>query len=96
MSNTADFEELIQKKLQDPIFAAEYLNGAIESGDKELLLLSLEQIMKSKSYGQKNKSTNSKSENYFKSMSEKSTQELTSIVDLLTSVGLKLSVLPLS
>lgn len=53
MSNTADFEELIQKKLQDPIFAAEYLNGAIESGDKELLLLALEQIMKSKSYGQK-------------------------------------------
>ena len=44
MKRTHDYHEFLIKSLKNPIHAAEYLNAALEEGDKEMFLVALRNV----------------------------------------------------
>ncbi len=45
MPLTRDYQESLIEALTDPLEAAEYLNAALEDGDRELFLLCLKNVV---------------------------------------------------
>jgi len=95
MTKITTYQEDLIESLKDPKEAAEYLNAAIEDGDREVFLLALRNVAQAhggmSAIAQK---THLKRESLYRMLSKKGNPELNSIFNVLHAVGLKLSVEP--
>ena len=91
------YEDSLVEALKDPVEAAAYLNAYLEDTDEpdeQGFLLALKDV--AKAYGMSNiaESSNLGRESLYKSLSADGNPKLTTLVALLSSMGLHLSVNP--
>lgn len=96
MSNKSiPYEGELHDWLQDAENAAEYINAAIEDGDKELFLLALRDVAKSRggmtAVAEK---AHLGRESLYKMLSKRGNPEFKSIASVLRGMGLRLTVEP--
>ena len=96
MSNKSiPYEEELSVWLQDAGNAAEYINAAIEDGDKAVLLLALRDVAKARggmtAVAEK---AHLGRESLYKMLSKRGNPEFKSIASVLHSMGLRLTVEP--
>lgn len=87
------YQEDLIEALKDPREAAEYLNAAIEDGDKEVFLLAMRNVILA--HGGMStiaKKAHMNRESLYRMLSKKGNPELKSILNLLQIVGLKISI----
>ncbi|MBI5885915.1 MAG: putative addiction module antidote protein [Deltaproteobacteria bacterium] len=89
------YQEDLIEALKDPREAAEYLNAAIEDGDKEVFLLAMRNV--AEAHGGMSavaKKARMNRESLYRMLSKKGNPELKSVFNLLHVVGLKISIEP--
>jgi len=87
------YQEDLIESLKDSREAAEYLNAAIEDGDKEVFLLAMRNVIIA--HGGMTvvaKKARMNRESLYRMLSKKGNPELKSILNLLQIVGLKISI----
>ncbi len=88
-----DYQERLIKELQDPEEAIAYLNAALVDDDPRMFLLALKNVIEAHSgISDLAKATNLNRENLYRMLSPKGNPKLTSIVPVLSSLGLHLAV----
>ena len=89
------YENDLMEWLQDPANAAEYINAAIEDGDREVFLLALRDLAKARggmtAVAEQAKVSRT---SLYKTLSPRGNPEFRSVTALLHSLGLKLTVAP--
>ena len=89
------YQEDLIEALKDPREAAEYLNVAIEDGDKKVFLLAMRNV--AQAHGGMSaiaKKAHINRESLYRMLSKKGNPELKSVFNLLHVVGLKISIEP--
>jgi probable addiction module antidote protein len=90
-----DYEKDLQEWLEDPENAAEYLNAAMEEGDRDVMLLSLRRVAQARGgMAAVAERAHVKRENLYRMLSKRGNPELSSLVNILHGMGLKLAVQP--
>jgi len=92
---STNYQEDLIEALKDPREAAEYLNAAIEDGDKEVFLLAMRNV--AEAHGGMSviaKKAHINRESLYRMLSKKGNPELKNVFNLLHIVGLKISVKP--
>lgn len=90
-----DYQEDLIESLKDPREAAEYLNAAIEDGDKEVFLLAMRNVaLAHGGMAAMAKKARMSRESLYRMLSKKGNPELKSILNLLHIIGLKISIEP--
>ena len=82
---------------EDPEFAAEYLNGVLEDGGQEELMLAMRRI--AEAFGgvaELAKRTNLHAKTLYRTLSPQGNPELKSLTKLLGAMGLRIAVAPLT
>jgi probable addiction module antidote protein len=94
MKRSQPYQESLIAALADPLEAAEYLNAALEDGDKELFLLALRNVAEARLGGMSKLATASglNRESLYRMLSGKGNPELKSLDKLLHALGLKIAV----
>lgn len=92
---TTTYQEDLIEALKDPREAAAYLNAAMEEGDRELFLLALRNVAEAHG-GMAAISEKAKlnRESMYRMLSKKGNPGIKSILNLLHSMGLKMSIEP--
>lgn len=89
------YENDLMEWLQDSAHAAEYINAAIEDGDREVFLLALRDVAKARggmtAVAEQAKVSRT---SLYKALSPRGNPEFRSVTALLHSLGLKLTVEP--
>jgi len=89
------YQEDLIEALKDPYEAAEYLNAAIEDGDKQVFLLAMRNVAEANGgMSAIAKKTGMNRESLYWMLSKKGNPELKSVFNLLNVVGLKISIEP--
>jgi probable addiction module antidote protein len=92
---SAPYDDNLMQWLQDPENAAEYINAAIEDGDKAVFLLALRQVAQARGgMAEVAEKAHLGRENLYRMLSKRGNPELKSIFNLLHVMGLRLSVSP--
>ena len=87
------YQEDLIEALKDHREAAEYLNAAIEDGDKEVFLLAMRNVaLAHGGMAAMAKKARMSRESLYRMLSKKGNPELKSILNLLHIVGLKISI----
>lgn len=89
------YQEDLIEALKDPREAAEYLNAAIEDGDKEVFLLAMRNV--AEAHGGMSavaRKARINRESLYRMLSKKGNPELKSVLNLLHVIGLKISIEP--
>jgi probable addiction module antidote protein len=96
MSNKSiSYDEELHVWLQDPKNAAEYINAAIEDGDREVLLLTLRDVAKARGgMAAVAEKAHLGRESLYKMLSKRGNPEFKSIASVLHGLGLRLTVEP--
>ena len=94
MARSKPYQESLIEALKDPREAAEYLNAAIEEGERELFLLALRNVGEARLGGmaQLAEQAGLNRESLYRMLSEQGTPVLSSLDKLLHALGLRLSV----
>ncbi len=94
MKRSQPYQESLITALADPLEAAEYLNAALEDGDKELFLLALRNVAEARLGGMSKLAVASglNRESLYRMLSGKGNPELKSLDKLLHALGLKIAV----
>jgi len=94
MTRSKAYQESLIAVLADPMEAADYLNVALEDGDKERFLLALRNVVEMRLGGisQLATATGLNRESLYRMLSGKGNPELKSLDRLLHALGLKLAV----
>ena len=94
MTTSKSYQESLITVLADPLEAADYLNAALEDGDKELFLLALRNVAEARLGGisQLAAATGLNRESLYRMLSGKGSPGLKSLDRLLHALGLKLAV----
>jgi len=94
MNRSQSYQESLIAALADPLEAAEYLNAALEEGDKELFLLALRNVAEARLGGMSKLAAASglNRESLYRMLSGKGNPELKSLDRLLHALGLKIAV----
>ena len=94
MKRSQPYQESLIAALADPLEAAEYLNAALEDGDKELFLLALRNVAEARLGGMSKLAVASglNRESLYRMLSGKGNPELKSLDKLLHALGLKIAV----
>jgi len=94
MKRSQPYQESLIAALADPLEAAEYLNAALEDGDKELFLLALRNVAEARLGGMSKLAAASglNRESLYRMLSGKGNPELKSLDRLLHALGLKIAV----
>ncbi len=89
------YQEDLIEALKDPREAAAYLNAAMEEGDRALFLLALRNVAEAHGgMAAVAEKARLNRENLYRMLSKKGNPEIKSIVNLLHSIGLRLTVEP--
>ncbi len=92
VKSSKDYKKDLLKRLKDPEYAAEYINTAIEEGDKAVILLALKDVCEARGMSNIAKKTKLNRENMYRVLSEKGNPQFTTLIALLDCSGLKLAV----
>lgn len=87
------YHDLLVKSLKDPIEAAEYLNAALENGDKKMFLVALRNVAEARG-GMVKLSRTSKLNraNLYRILSKNGNPEVQTLANILSTFGLRLAV----
>ena len=95
MARSRDFQESLTEMLADPLEAAEYLNAALEEGDRELFLLCLKNVVQAQGGMSKlAKESTLNRESLHRMLSKKGNLRISSLDSLLHAINLKLVIQP--
>lgn len=87
------YDEYLIESLKDPKKAAEYLNAALEEGDRQLFLLALKDVATaSGGFVKLSKKTKLNRENLYRILSKKGNPALDSLNNILKKLGLRFAV----
>lgn len=91
---SANYDEFLYKRIADnPEFAKEYLNAALEENDISVFYVALRQVMEAtQGLTKVAKATGKNRESLYKAFSEKGNPEFSSVKEVIDSLGLKLAV----
>ena len=93
MGKSVDYQEALLQALRDPNEAAEYLNAALEEGDKEMFLLALRNVAEAQGgIGRLAEKTSLNRESLYRMLSDRGNPELKSLDSLLHGLGLRLAI----
>lgn len=94
MAKSKSYQDDLISALGDPAEAAEYLNAALEDGNRDVFLLALRNVAEARMGGMTNlaQATGLNRESLYKMLSDKGNPELRSLSKLLHALGLKLAV----
>jgi probable addiction module antidote protein len=92
IATSIPFEEYIDDKLQDPSFAVEYLNTALDDEDPNVFIIALGDV--ARAYGMTEIAGRSRlgRESLYKSLSGRRNPKFNSIGSILDAVGMRLKV----
>ena len=90
---TVDHEDWINQKLQNPEFAAEYLNAASEEDDPRIYLTALRQVVQARG-GIKEiaKKTHLSKETLYRTLSSRGNPTIKTLTAVLRATGLKMAI----
>ena len=92
---TVPYDDDLMEWLKDPVNAAEYINAAIEDGDREVFLLTLRDVARARGgMAAVAEKAHLGRESLYKMLSKRGNPEFKSISTLLHGMGLRLQVLP--
>lgn len=89
---TAKYEIGLKVSLMDPEEAAAYLDSALEENDQEVFLLALRDIAEAHGFSKVAQDTLLNRENLYRMLSSTGNPQLSSLIMLLHSFGLRLAV----
>jgi probable addiction module antidote protein len=96
VAKSRDFQESLIELLVDPIEAEEYLNAALEEGDRELFLLCLRNVVEAQGGMRKiAKGSVLNRESLYKMLSKKGNPKISSLDSLLHAMNMRLAVQPI-
>lgn len=96
MARRADYQESLIEALADPLEAAEYLNAALEEGDRELFLLCLKNVVQAQGgMSRLAKESTLNRESLYRMLSKKGNPRISSLDSLLHAMNLKLVIQPI-
>jgi len=87
---TAKYVDGLYEDLRDPTEAAAYLNAAVEDGDQYVLLLALRDVAEARGIAQTAQAAGLNRENMYRILSATGNPQLSSLMSLLQSLGLRL------
>jgi probable addiction module antidote protein len=87
---TTSYRNLLRENLQDPEYAAEYLNAAIEDGDEKVFLLALRDVADARGISQVAAEANLNRESTYRMLSKQGNPSLSSLWAVLDTLGLRL------
>jgi probable addiction module antidote protein len=91
-SVTAKYETGLKVSLMNPYEAAAYLDAALEENDQEVFLLALRDIAEARGFSNVAQDTLLNRENLYRMLSSTGNPQLSSLITLLRSLGLRLAV----
>jgi probable addiction module antidote protein len=89
---TVNYNDGLLVRLQSPEYAIEYLNEALNEGSQEVFMMALRDVAKAKGISQIAKETNLNRESMYRMLSEKGNPNLSSLHQILNSLGLTLAI----
>jgi probable addiction module antidote protein len=89
---TAKYETGLKEALMDPVEAAAYLDAALKENDQAVFLLALRDVAEARGFSQMAQDTQLNRENLYRMLSSTGNPQLSSLMALLRSVGLRLAV----
>jgi probable addiction module antidote protein len=89
---TAKYETGLKEALMDPAEAAAYLDAALEENDQAVFLLALRDVAEARGFSRMAQDTQLNRENLYRMLSPSGNPQLSSLMALLRSVGLRLAV----
>jgi probable addiction module antidote protein len=89
---TANYQDGLLERLQEPGYATEYLNEALKEESQEMFMLALRDVAKAKGISNIAKETNLNRETMYRMLSEKGNPNLSSLNKLLNTLGLTLTI----
>lgn len=89
---TVDYEDGLKAALLNPDEAAAYLDSALEENDQEVFLLALRDIAEARGFTNMAQDTLLNRENLYRMLSSTGNPQLSSLIALLRSLGLRLAV----
>lgn len=89
---TAKYETGLKEALLNPQEAAAYLDAALEENDQEIFLLALRDIAEARGFSRVAEDTLLNRENLYRMLSPTGNPQLSSLMTLLRSIGLRLAV----
>ncbi len=89
---TASYEDGLMAFLLNPTEAAAYLDAALAENDQDVFLLALRDIAEAHGFSQLAQQTALNRENLYRMLSSSGNPQLSSLMALLQSVGLRLAV----
>jgi probable addiction module antidote protein len=89
---TANYESGLKAVLLNPEEAAAYLDAALEENDQEIFLLALRDIADARTFSQVAQETQLNRENLYRMLSTNGNPQLSSLMTVLHSMGLRLAV----
>ena len=89
---TAKYETGLKTSLMNPNEAAAYLDAALEENDQEVFLLALRDVAEAHGFSKVAQDTLLNRENLYRMLSSTGNPQLSSLITLLRSLGLRLAV----
>jgi probable addiction module antidote protein len=89
---TTPYDEGLMASLKDPEEATAYLNAALEDGDQEVFLLALRDVAEARGIAKLAQDAQLNRENLYRMLSRQGNPQLTSLIALLKSMGLRLTI----
>lgn len=89
---TASYYEGLLQRLEDAEQATAYLNAALEDGDQAVFLLALHDVAEAHGISKLAQEAQLNRENLYRMLSREGNPQLTSLIALLKSMGLRLSI----
>jgi len=93
-AQTKDYQKFLLEQLKDPEMAAEYLNAALEEKDDALFLLALKNVVESQGLSKVAKKAHLNRENMYRMLSDKGNPRFSSLMGVVSSLGLSISIRP--
>ena len=95
MNKTIKYKKYLEKYLQDPREAAEYLNTALETRDLSLFTLALKDVVDALGGGvtATSKKSHLNRESLYRMLSKKGNPRLTTLYSLMDSLGLEMHIM---
>ncbi|MCC6193351.1 MAG: putative addiction module antidote protein [Burkholderiales bacterium] len=95
MKATASHDDFMRERLADVRFAADYLQAALDDGDRAELLLALRRIAEARGgMGKLARATGLTREALYRTLSASGNPRLTSLSAILGAAGLRLAIVP--
>jgi probable addiction module antidote protein len=89
------YKEYLLQRLHDPAEAAEYINGALEGGGMPELMMALRDVAEARGVGHVAARAGLNRENVYRMLSDKGNPRLSSMLPLLSALGVEIHAQPL-